>query len=297
MCLFLYGRSLPKHPHDRPYRNKHTQICTPSLGKTALWPYSNGAVQIRVGLELADPFSEKALLFTDFSFVASPSQNSAPNRNPHFVSTEFKWTNYYSSCSPEEFCEYCFPSLPGNFALKNCGDFGWIFSGLRLPRNEARKVLEKFGENSEQNSGQNSWRKFEKFGKLSFCNFSDLTKYCNIRPSELKTLISHMSNKPRSTAKMALYTSVSTATAFSWTGPASIKIVPISWAFLLLWNWPISSADFLWKDRAPFWPFLGEGFWGNIRRPLAPLFWMRLFCLQLEASCLQWSFFTCSWQF
>ena len=38
MWLFLYGRSLPRHPHDRPYRNKHTQICTPSLG----------AVQIRV---------------------------------------------------------------------------------------------------------------------------------------------------------------------------------------------------------------------------------------------------------
>ena len=50
------------------------------------------------------------------------------------------------------------------------GFFGWIFSGLRLPRSEARKVLEKFGENSGQNSG----RKFEKFGKLSFCNFPDL---------------------------------------------------------------------------------------------------------------------------
>ena len=34
--LFLYGRSLPRHPHDRPYRNKHTQICTPSLGTTTL---------------------------------------------------------------------------------------------------------------------------------------------------------------------------------------------------------------------------------------------------------------------
>ena len=41
-------------PHDRPYRNKHTQIFTPSLGTTALWPYSSGAVQIRVGLELVD---------------------------------------------------------------------------------------------------------------------------------------------------------------------------------------------------------------------------------------------------
>ena len=52
--MFLCGRSLPKHPHDRPYRSEHTRICTPSLGTTALWPYSNGAVQIRVGLELAE---------------------------------------------------------------------------------------------------------------------------------------------------------------------------------------------------------------------------------------------------
>ena len=68
-----------------------------------------------------------------------------------------------------------FSCLSGNFSLKNGGDFWWIFSGLRFPRNEARKILEKFGKNSEQNSGQNSGRKFEKFGKLSFCNFSDLT--------------------------------------------------------------------------------------------------------------------------
>ena len=30
------------------------------------------------------------------------------------------------------------------------------------------------------------------------------------------------------------------------------------------------------KNRGPFWPFLSEGFWGNIRRPLllpAPLFY------------------------
>ena len=49
------------------------------------------------------------------------------------------------ACSPEEFCEYFFSCSPGNFALKNGGDFWWIFSGLRLSRNEARKVLEKFG--------------------------------------------------------------------------------------------------------------------------------------------------------
>ena len=35
---------------------------------------------------------------------------------------------------------------------------------------------EKSSKHSEQNSGENSGRKFEKFGKLSFCNFSDLRK-------------------------------------------------------------------------------------------------------------------------
>ena len=35
-------------------------------------------------------------------------------------------------------------SLRGDFALKNGGDFWWIFSGLRFPRNEARKLLKKF---------------------------------------------------------------------------------------------------------------------------------------------------------
>ena len=55
------------------------------------------------------------------------------------------------------------------------GIFGEFASGLRLPQNEARKLRKKFGENSEQNSGQNSGRKSKKFGKLSFCNFSDLT--------------------------------------------------------------------------------------------------------------------------
>ena len=52
---------------------------------------------------------------------------------------------------------------PGNFTLKNGGDFWWIFSGLRFPRNEARKLLKTFGENSEQNSWQNSGRKFKNF--------------------------------------------------------------------------------------------------------------------------------------
>ena len=59
-------------------------------------------------------------------------------------------------------------------------NFFWSLT-LCFPRNEARKILEKFGENSEQNSGQNSGQKFEKFGRLSFCDFSDL-RNCAEKP-------------------------------------------------------------------------------------------------------------------
>ena len=46
------------------------------------------------------------------------------------------------------------------------------FLWSRFLGNKAPKILENFGENSEENPG----RTFEKFGELSFCNFSDLTK-------------------------------------------------------------------------------------------------------------------------
>ena len=60
------------------------------------------------------------------------------------------------------------------FCIEKWRGFLVNFSGLRFPRNEARKIFEKLEENSEQNSGQNSGQNFEKFGELSFCNFSDL---------------------------------------------------------------------------------------------------------------------------
>ena len=67
-----------------------------------------------------------------------------------------------------------FSCLPGNFALKNGGDFWWIFSGLRLPRNEARKspreIRGKFG----ANFGAKFGTKIRKIRELPFCNFSDL---------------------------------------------------------------------------------------------------------------------------
>ena len=48
--------------------------------------------------------------------------------------------------------------------------FSVNFSGI--PGNKAQKVLENFGENSEQHLG----RMFENSGELSSCNFADLPR-------------------------------------------------------------------------------------------------------------------------
>ena len=71
--------------------------------------------------------------------------------------------------SRQRFCNFSF-TLPGDLALKNGRASWWIFCGLRFPGHKARKILEKFGEISEQNSGR-------KFGDFSFCPLSDLNKY------------------------------------------------------------------------------------------------------------------------
>ena len=55
------------------------------------------------------------------------------------------------------------------------GIFGEFFLVSVSHETKHEKSSKKIGENSEQNSGQNSGRKSEKFGKLSFCSFSDLT--------------------------------------------------------------------------------------------------------------------------
>ena len=76
----------------------------------------------------------------------------------------------YFASSPENSC--------GVFLWTCLGILHWkmalilvIFFWSPFPQ----KLLKKFGENSEKISGQNSGRKFEKFGELSFCNLSDLT--------------------------------------------------------------------------------------------------------------------------
>ena len=49
-----------------------------------------------------------------------------------------------------------FFELSWEFCIEKWRGFLVIFSGLRLPRNEARQLLKEFGENPDQNSRQNS---------------------------------------------------------------------------------------------------------------------------------------------
>ena len=66
-------------------------------------------------------------------------------------------------------------NLPGNFALRNAGDFWWIFAGLDFPRKEARELLKKFGKNWEQTSGQKSGRKIREENSKNSGNFRAAT--------------------------------------------------------------------------------------------------------------------------
>ena len=63
--------------------------------------------------------------------------------------------------------------MPGNFALKSCGNFGEFFFWSPFPTKRSTTTLQKIRGKFRANSGQNSERKFEKFGELSSCNFSD----------------------------------------------------------------------------------------------------------------------------
>ena len=49
----------------------------PSPGTTALWPCSNGAAQIRVGLELAETYSN----FSDIFALSQGLRSGVPNRS------------------------------------------------------------------------------------------------------------------------------------------------------------------------------------------------------------------------
>ena len=80
----------------------------------------------------------------------------------------------YFPHSPENFGGFFLRIYMGifNVELKNGGDFGWIILvsvSHETKHENSLNIQGKIGRNSGQRSGRN----FEKFGKLSFCNFCD----------------------------------------------------------------------------------------------------------------------------
>ena len=72
----------------------------------------------------------------------------------------------YFAHSPENFWWIFSSNSPGNFALKNGGDFWYFFAGLRLPRDKARKLLKnlgKFGAKFGVKFGEKFWKVRETF--------------------------------------------------------------------------------------------------------------------------------------
>ena len=66
-------------------------------------------------------------------------------------------------------------NLPGNFALKNGGDFWWILLApfpTKWSTKTPQQIQGKFG----AKFGAKSGKKIRKFGELLFCNFSDVRK-------------------------------------------------------------------------------------------------------------------------
>ena len=89
-------------------------------------------------------------------------------------------THIYFEDSPENVCEY-FSVFAREFCIEKWRGFLVNFLWYPFPAKRSTKTPQKFGENPERNSGQNPGQKFEKFGELSFCDFSDLTHIDSFR--------------------------------------------------------------------------------------------------------------------
>ena len=105
------------------------------------------------------------------------------------------------------------------------------------------------------------------------------------------------------------------------TAPPKLQICPLSWSNAS-WLFPEFFPDIVTWSYAKSWPTFMKSAWAGLssspswvpppteeqglQMPMTShvavegpvFFWgMQLFCLQLEASCLQWSFFTYNWHF
>ena len=77
--------------------------------------------------------------------------------------------------SPENFCGFFLFESTWEFCIEKWQGFLVNLFCSPFPTKRSTKTPQTFRGKFGANPGQNSGRKFEKFGELSFCNFSDLT--------------------------------------------------------------------------------------------------------------------------
>ena len=102
------------------------------------------------------------------------SESAAPKRGRSERGRSQKHANDYFACSPENVVNLFFRVCLGILHWKMAGIFGENFLVSVFPRNGARKSSKNSGK-IRRKIGVKPGQKFEKFGKLSFCKFSDLT--------------------------------------------------------------------------------------------------------------------------
>ena len=104
--------------------------------------------------------------------AASGCQDSRHNTGirPKRYTFECSLNSSYFAQSPENFCGSFF-EFAWEFCIEKWRGFLVNFFWSPFPTKRSTKNPQKIRGNSEQNSGQNSGRKFEKFRKLSFWNF------------------------------------------------------------------------------------------------------------------------------
>ena len=94
-----------------------------------------------------------------------------------YAASIFLARKFYFACSPEEFCEFFFV-FAWEFCIEKWREFlvncFWSPSPTKRSTKSPRKIRGKFG-------AKFGGPKVEKFGKHSFCNFSDLRKLATSR--------------------------------------------------------------------------------------------------------------------
>ena len=118
-------------------------------------------------------FPRKAAFWTIFLSAPHSPPRTCVKMVPFVLLAFFPSFLVSFACSPEKFCEYFFRVCLGILHWKMAGIFGEFFLVSVSHETKHEKSSKNSGKIRSKIRGKIRDEKFEKFGKLSFCNFSD----------------------------------------------------------------------------------------------------------------------------